>query len=397
MQLTDVGRAGVARRVLRDRSRSAGRARGRPVRASPPVRDREARSHPRRRSRRAGAGRGARRVDVRGDRGRAGTPGAGHRSGVRDHRPHLDQLHATPRRGHRDRQVHARARRTSPLRSGLAPRSRVLDPARSTSHSLNRPATTTAASCSSVPTAICTSRWATAAAGNDVHRTAQDPQQLLGKILRLDVHVPDVASATAEQRADAERGYRIPPDNPFVDGIPVAARPEIWAFGLRNPWRVTLDDPALGGSGALLIGDVGQGAREEIDYQPAGEGGHNYGWPMREGTLTNAGIARRCRGCLPAADRSGARVSAQRGHFSDWWVRLPWPPARRRVSWGATSSATSSTVCAVSAWCRVSPTGRSASGPCLRPTTCANTRAKSGACQAAWSRSTPTRRASCTW
>ncbi len=125
--------------------------------------------------------------------------------------------------------------------------------------------------------------------GNDVHRTAQDPQQLLGKILRLDVRVPDVASATAGERADAERGYRVPPDNPFVDGIPVAARPEIWAFGLRNPWRVTLDDPALGGSGALLIADVGQGAREEIDYQPAGEGGHNYGWPLREGTLTNTG------------------------------------------------------------------------------------------------------------
>jgi glucose/arabinose dehydrogenase len=124
--------------------------------------------------------------------------------------------------------------------------------------------------------------------GNDTYRTAQDSQQLLGKMLRIDVHVPDIAAASAEQRAEAERGYRVPPDNPFVDGIPVAARPEIWAFGVRNPWRVTLDAPALGGTGALLIADVGQGAREEIDYEPAGTGGRNYGWPLREGTLTNA-------------------------------------------------------------------------------------------------------------
>ena len=124
---------------------------------------------------------------------------------------------------------------------------------------------------------------------NDTFRTAQNPDSLLGKILRLDVAVPDAADAPLEQREDAERGYRIPPGNPFVDGIPIPARPEIWAFGVRNPWRVTLDAPALGGTGALLIGDVGQGAREEVDYEPAGLGGRNYGWPMREGTLTNGG------------------------------------------------------------------------------------------------------------
>ncbi|MGV3516945.1 PQQ-dependent sugar dehydrogenase [Luteitalea sp.] len=123
--------------------------------------------------------------------------------------------------------------------------------------------------------------------GNDAFRTAQDPQQLLGKILRLDVHVPDLATATPTERADAERGYRIPPDNPFVDGIPLAARPEIWAFGVRNPWRVSMDAPALDGTGALLIADVGQSAREEIDYEPAGDGGRNYGWPLREGSIAN--------------------------------------------------------------------------------------------------------------
>ncbi len=122
---------------------------------------------------------------------------------------------------------------------------------------------------------------------NDTYRNAQNPQSLLGKLLRIDVAVPDEADAMLEQREDASRGYRVPPANPFVDGVPIAARPEIWAFGLRNPWRVTLDAPALGGTGALLIGDVGQGAREEVDYEPSGRGGRNYGWPLREGTLTN--------------------------------------------------------------------------------------------------------------
>ncbi len=109
--------------------------------------------------------------------------------------------------------------------------------------------------------------------GDPAHR-AQDPQTLLGKMLRLDVNVAD----------DDPRGYRVPEDNPFVDGDPIGALGEIWAFGLRNPWRYGFDDPARGGSGALLIADVGQNAREEVDYQPAGAGGLNYGWRLREGT-----------------------------------------------------------------------------------------------------------------
>jgi glucose/arabinose dehydrogenase len=125
--------------------------------------------------------------------------------------------------------------------------------------------------------------------GNDQFLTAQDPTALLGKILRLDVHVPDVGAASLDQMADAVRGYRIPPDNPFVDGIPVAARAEVWAFGVRNPWRVSFDAPSLGGSGGLYIADVGQGAREEVSYEPAGAGGRNYGWPLREGTIANPG------------------------------------------------------------------------------------------------------------
>src|SRR6185369_3540678 len=109
----------------------------------------------------------------------------------------------------------------------------------------------------------------------DPVNSAQDPSLLLGKMLRLDVNVPD----------DDAKGYRIPNDNPFVDGHLPGARGEIWSFGFRNPWRFSIDDPARGGTGAIIIGDVGQGTMEEIDYEPAGAGGRNYGWSMREGLV----------------------------------------------------------------------------------------------------------------
>ena len=121
--------------------------------------------------------------------------------------------------------------------------------------------------------------------GNDPLNSAQDPSTLLGKMLRIDVAVPD---------SDA-KGFRVPPDNPFLDGVPIAALPEIWAFGLRNPWRYSFDNTALGGTGALIVGDVGQGSFEEIDYEPTrARGGRNYGWRIREGTHPNIGT-------LPAA------------------------------------------------------------------------------------------------
>ena len=114
--------------------------------------------------------------------------------------------------------------------------------------------------------------------GNDPEHRAQNPLNLLGKMLRIEVGVPD----------DHPTGYQIPADNPFVGaGAPVAALPEIWSFGLRNPWRYTFDDPALGGTGALVMGDVGQGRFEEIDYEPRGRGGRNYGWRNREGAHDN--------------------------------------------------------------------------------------------------------------
>ncbi len=96
----------------------------------------------------------------------------------------------------------------------------------------------------------------------DPQGNGQSTDTLLGKVLRLDVNVEP---------------YGIPADNPFVDG---GGRPEIWAYGLRNPWRLAFDPL----TGDLYIGDVGQNAWEEIDFQPAGApGGLNYGWVYREG------------------------------------------------------------------------------------------------------------------
>jgi len=123
--------------------------------------------------------------------------------------------------------------------------------------------------------------------GNDPGHRAQTPGELLGKMLRIDVSVNDSDPI----------GYRVPPDNPFVG---TATRPEIWAFGLRNPWRYNFDDPARGGTGALVIGDVGQNAWEEVDYEPAGRSGRNYGWRNREGAHNN--VTSRAPAYLPLVD-----------------------------------------------------------------------------------------------
>jgi glucose/arabinose dehydrogenase len=101
--------------------------------------------------------------------------------------------------------------------------------------------------------------------GGDPLGSGQSLDTLLGKILRID------------PRPSGGRPYRVPADNPFVDRDD--ARPEIWDYGLRNPWRFSFD-PA---TGDLWIGDVGQNAYEEINSEPAGSGGRNYGWNRREG------------------------------------------------------------------------------------------------------------------
>jgi glucose/arabinose dehydrogenase len=114
--------------------------------------------------------------------------------------------------------------------------------------------------------------------GDDPEHRAQRPSSLLGKMLRIDVSVADAHPA----------GYVVPADNPFIAGG-LGARPEIWSFGLRNPWRYSFDDPFRGGTGALVIADVGQNAWEEVDYEPAGRGGRNYGWRNREGAHAHVG------------------------------------------------------------------------------------------------------------
>lgn len=102
-------------------------------------------------------------------------------------------------------------------------------------------------------------------AGGDPHDNGQNLDTLLGKVLRIDPSGGDP--------------YAIPPDNPFV-GTP-NAKEEIWAYGLRNPWRFSFDT----GTGDMLIGDVGQNEWEEIDWAPASsKGGENYGWSDMEGT-----------------------------------------------------------------------------------------------------------------
>ncbi len=101
----------------------------------------------------------------------------------------------------------------------------------------------------------------------------------LGKILRLDIDGDDFP-------ADADRNYAIPASNPFV-GNP-NANDEIWASGLRNPWRASFDRA----NGDFWIGDVGQGTREEINRQlGTSPGGENYGWQRREGTVSHQGGA----------------------------------------------------------------------------------------------------------
>ena len=125
--------------------------------------------------------------------------------------------------------------------------------------------------------------------GDDPDHRAQNPSELLGKMLRIDVNVADNDAV----------GYRVPAGNPFLSGS-LGARPEIWDFGLRNPWRYSFDDPARGGTGALVIGDVGQGRFEEVDYEPAGRGGRNYGWRNREAAHDN--VTSRPPAFLPLVD-----------------------------------------------------------------------------------------------
>ena len=117
--------------------------------------------------------------------------------------------------------------------------------------------------------------WALGDGGsaNDPADRAQDPDELLGKMLRVDVG------------GGPGSGYTVPPSNPWT----LANDPleevldEIWAFGLRNPFRWAFDSK----TGDAWVADVGQSLREEVNFEAAGDGGHNYGWDDREGDGSN--------------------------------------------------------------------------------------------------------------
>lgn len=126
--------------------------------------------------------------------------------------------------------------------------------------------------------------------GGDPQNNGQRLNTLLGKVLRIDV------------RPAGSRPYVVSGSNPFVGRA--GARPEIWAYGLRNPWRASFDRE----TGDLWIADVGQGAIEEIDFQPASsKGGENYGWRALEGKSSFAGRAPK--GHVPPVYQYGHRGS----------------------------------------------------------------------------------------
>jgi len=125
---------------------------------------------------------------------------------------------------------------------------------------------------------------------NDPDNNAQNLHDLRGKILRIDV-------------SEGLPGYRLSKTNPFLNDL--SARPEIWAYGLRNPYRCSFDRE----TGDLYIGDVGQDAREEIDFELSGTpGGRNYGWRVYEGRFPNPALP--ASPAVEALTQTGAPESA---------------------------------------------------------------------------------------
>ena len=159
---------------------------------------------------------------------------------------------------------------------------------------------------------------------------------LLGKIIRIRVD------------PESEEPYTIPEDNPFVDEP--GARGEIWALGLRNPWRFSFDRE----TGDLFIGDVGQGTIEEVDQIPAGIGGLNFGWPCFEGETVTffeaicegvtippiLGMPRNddpCRSITGGFRYRGFSMPEMRGRyiFADWCTGQVWAAEQTAGAWDA--------------------------------------------------------------
>ena len=158
---------------------------------------------------------------------------------------------------------------------------------------------------------------------NDWPRNGQNPHTLEGTLLRIDVDRP----------GDGTAPYGIPPDNPFADGV--GGRPEVWAYGLRNPWRFSFDGENI------YIGDVGHEHREEVSVAAASAGGLNYGWSLFEGTSCFRGTGCDAAGLVrPAVEYGrddgvgviggyvyrGDAIPQMRGHyfyadFTGGWVR----------------------------------------------------------------------------
>ena len=148
--------------------------------------------------------------------------------------------------------------------------------------------------------------------GNDPNNRAQTPTVLLGKILRIDVNVPDTNPD----------GMVIPADNPFLDGNPISAAPEIWAFGVRNPWRFTFDNFGIGATNALIIGDVGQNTREEINYEPAEPRRTQLRMANTRGADPQARRQPADDAGIYTAHRSDSRLSPSAGPVGHWRVRV---------------------------------------------------------------------------
>jgi glucose/arabinose dehydrogenase len=183
--------------------------------------------------------------------------------------------------------------------------------------------------------------------GGDPFLNGQNFNALLGSLLRLDVNVDPGA-------------YLIPPDNPFVNQP--NHRGEIWAKGLRNPWRYAFDEP----TGMLYIADVGQNLHEEVDVQPASGGGLNYGWNVMEGfSCYNASTCTQTGFKLPVLDYPhtggacsitggyvyrGSAIPGIRGHYfySDYCagflrsLRYSNGAAVDQTDWGLTMTAVAS-------------------------------------------------------
>lgn len=166
--------------------------------------------------------------------------------------------------------------------------------------------------------------------GGDPEGHGQNRGTLLGALLRLDV--------------DQGQPYAIPPDNPFIHDA--GSRPEIWAYGLRNPWRFSFDRL----TGDLYVADVGQNAWEELNLAPSGSGGENYGWNRLEGThCFSSRICRSSDTLLPIVEYNhnegcsitggyvyrGVRFPVLNGHyfFSDYCGGVIWNLQRNGNGW----------------------------------------------------------------